>query len=97
LAQSATPPAQHRLLSLFFCAEANRWGPAVRSTFNLQPRVSRAPSWPPAVTGRLPRAPHLKTSFLSRNEAPPSLPLFNQQLPPLNPPLPLIPHQGRGH
>jgi hypothetical protein len=61
------------------------------------PGQPRPPFAAPAVTGRLPRAPRLQAPHLSCNEAPPSLPPLQSTVTPLNPPLPLIPHQGRGH
>jgi hypothetical protein len=60
-AQPPLPPAQHRAPLFLFAPEADRWGPAVWPFPYLQPRVSRAPFKAPAVTGRLPRAPHLQT------------------------------------
>jgi hypothetical protein len=42
------------------CPVADRWGPAVRLSPTSSPQVSRAHSWPPAVTGRVPRSPAFK-------------------------------------
>jgi hypothetical protein len=61
LSLSFPPPAQHCLPLFLYAPEADKWGPAVRSSFNLQSRVSRAPSWPPAVSGRNNRSPAIKT------------------------------------
>jgi hypothetical protein len=61
-AQPALPAGPTpRPLPFLFAPEADRWGPAVRPFPYLQPRVSRAPFKPPAVTGQVHRSPAIKT------------------------------------
>jgi hypothetical protein len=61
-AQLAPPPAQAPLFPFLFFAQSLTGGALPSgSPPTSSPRVSRAPSWPPAVTGRVPHSPAFKS------------------------------------
>jgi hypothetical protein len=85
---SSPSTAQHHTPLFFFGQATGRWGPAVRPSFYLRPRVNRAPSWLASHYRPPPPRPSPSASTIN---LPMKLPLHSPSLIdryPLNPPSP---------
>jgi hypothetical protein len=81
---NSLPRRPNRAASFSFSARGRQVGPG-RQALLLPSAAGQPPIRDASRYRHLPRAPRLQTPPSSRNEAPPSFPLFNRPLPLLNP------------